>query len=167
MSPFNFVADGGFGLQPYMMIPYHNHPNETIEERIFDICLTNARKIVEFEPKTSQNIILYCLVIHNYLTTCNLDYEEEQILHQQEDSDLEQSDVDDGADVRPDAAFGKHSQQIDATVNDSDSSEQSQNSEDGMGNGIRNMPCADDIREDLEIYFVTDGDVYWQWTKLL
>ncbi|KAJ8666114.1 hypothetical protein QAD02_007776 [Eretmocerus hayati] len=184
MSLFNFIADGGFGLQPYMMIPYRDHPNKTIEEKIFDIRLTNARKIVEcafgvlverfqvfdtplrFKPKTSQNIILCCMVIHNYLTTCNLDYEKEQPHHQQEDSDLEPSDVDDDADVCPDASFGEQFQQVDDMVDESGSSEQSQNSDNEMGNGIRNMHSADDIRENLKIYFVTDGDVNWQWAKL-
>ncbi|KAJ8679231.1 hypothetical protein QAD02_015018 [Eretmocerus hayati] len=163
--PFTIIADGGFAQTRHVMTPYKDSKRKSIEEMIFDIRLTEARKIVEcafgtlcvkfqifaskmnFSPKTCQGIILCCMTLHNFLITSRLNagnQADEGNNMSQDASSSSQEILEEQENRR------RYSPDVELQERDLEQEE----------------PDGESLRDILKIYFVTDGDVAWQWKKL-
>ncbi|KAJ8681705.1 hypothetical protein QAD02_017497 [Eretmocerus hayati] len=182
VSPYTFIADGGFGLKKFVMTPYRNPEFKTLEQMIFEIRLTEVRKNVErafgilvirfqifdarlsFSRATSQNIILCTMAIHNFLITSRLDAGGENAAQRDNpSSDFEESDddSDDGLAFPNVADFSPQPVRGDAFVR-----RENVGVDDEIQIEEANLLDGDAIRDRLSIYFVTEGAVDWQWNKL-
>lgn len=84
-SPFVFLGDEAFALQPHIMIPFPGIQQKGSQERIYNYRHARARRVVEnsfgilsvvfrvlrkpmlLEPERAEKIVLGCCYLHNFL----------------------------------------------------------------------------------------------------
>lgn len=87
LCPFYLIGDGGFPLRNYLLKPYVRTRMMSVEQRIFNIRLSHARKIIEcafgvlckrwrifecaldFNLTTSESVIMSIICLHNFVIT--------------------------------------------------------------------------------------------------
>lgn len=152
VTPFMLVGDEAYPLRPNLMKPFSSR-GLNASERIFNYRLSRARRVVEnafgimanrfrillttiqMSPSTAEDVILAICVLHNLLRCKCIGVQEAA-------SDNEDSE----------AAAGHL-----ATASVHSVSHTSRET------GLNYNAISKRIRDDLSKYFVTEGQVSWQW----
>lgn len=157
--PYVLVADDAFAMRPNLQKPYSTHGLSMLQ-RVFNYRLSRARRIIEnvfglmsarfrillkamnLDPEKAKKVTLACCVLHNFLLTTNkAKYAPTQSVdHYNADGELV---LGDWRDVMGTGGMIP------------------------LGNGPDYIPVdAKGIREEFQNYFVSEGEVPWQYDRL-
>lgn len=132
--PFYFIGDGGFPLRNYLLKPHVRTPNMTLEQRIFNIRLSHARRIIEcafgilckrwrifesaidFNLGTTEMIVMSTICLHNLIITEDLTAEEG--LSDSDDDDNNSDNNDEGLSESDDGNNSDNNNDDDNAYND-------------------------------------------------
>lgn len=182
--PCFFTGDGGFALKKYLMVPYRKSQYMSVSKKIFNIRLSNGRKIIErafglmckkwkifetpldFKLSTSEIIIMCCVCLHNYIIIMAM---EENEVHNGDINEDNGDDQDDDSSESDDDENSNEDESDDYDKNadaDVDNEETDDELEDNDGLPEENLDGLA-IRNLLAEYFISpNGNLEWQWKKI-
>lgn len=175
--PFYFIGDGGFPLKKYSLKPYVRTRMMSVEQRIFNIRLSHARKIIEcafgvlckrwrifecaldFNLRTSEIIIMSAICLHNFIITDELTLPDNVGMHyagDQESSDSDSTDSGESDGNNSDSSDSCKSDDVNSSADDGDGFNTAHNisdneSDDNVSNSdLSNVSDAEDVNADAQ-----------------